>query len=464
MKIIIIGINHAGTSALRTLLKQNSSLEITAIDKSDNISFLGCGIALSVSSVVKDVDDLFYSNAKELKKMGANVLMKHEVVNIDTDAQTVTYINLNDEENVGKEYVESYDKLIYAAGSWPIKLNVPNVDAKNIFLCKTYLHALKIIEKANDEAIKSVAIIGAGYIGVELAESFTLKNKKVSLIDAKERVVPNYFDDELCYKLENALNKNGVSLHLGTGVKGFEKNEAGFVTKVKTDTGTVSADLVIVSVGARPNTELLPKANKIPNGAIIVDEHMRSSIDNVYVIGDSAAIFNTASKTFENIALATNAVKGGVVSACHINGVEIAKLRSVVGTNAIHIFGENLSSTGINEQRCKDLKINYKSVEWTDNDRPEFMNDFNKVTIKLIYEDTTLRLLGAQIHSTSNENTKDTHMETINLLALCIQKNMSIIDILTTDVFFLPHYNKPFNFIIGAILKALDLCYVKENY
>lgn len=461
MKIIIIGINHAGTSALRTLLKQNSDLDITAIDRSDNISFLGCGIALSVSSVVKDVDDLFYSNARELKNMGANVLMKHEVVNIDTNAKTVTYINLNDEENPKKEYVESYDKLIYATGSSPINLNLANSNAKNILLCKTYLDALKIIEKSNDELIKSVAIIGAGYIGVELAESFIIKNKKVSLIDAKDRVVANYFDDELCYELENAMNKNGVSLHLGAGVRGFEKNEAEFVTGVKTDAGIIKADMVIVSVGARPNTQLLPNATKIANGAIIVDEYMKSSIPDVYVIGDSAAIFNTASKTFDNIALATNAVKGGIVSASNINGIEIAKLKSVVGTNAIHIFGENLSSTGINEKRCQDLKIDYKVVQWTDNDRPEFMNEFNKVTIRLIYEKNTLRLIGAQIHSRS---TKDTHMESINMLALAIQKNMTIIDILTTDVFFLPHYNKPFNFIVSAILKALDLCYLKENY
>lgn len=188
---------------------------------------------------------------------------------------------------------------------------------------------------------------------------------------------------------------------------------------------------------------------------------MKSSIPDVYVIGDSAAIFNTASKTFDNVALATNAVKGGIVSASNINGIEIAKLKSVVGTNAIHIFGENLSSTGINEKRCQDLKIDYKVVQWTDNDRPEFMNEFDKVTIRLIYEKNTLRLIGAQIHSRS---TKDTHMESINMLALAIQKNMTIIDLLTTDVFFLPHYNKPFNFIVSAILKALDLCYLKENY
>ena len=290
---------------------------------------------------------------------------------------------------------------------------------------------------------------------------FYNKKKKGTLKDAKDRVVANYFDDELCYELENAMNKNGVSLHLGAGVRGFEKNKAEFVTGVKTDAGIIKADMVIVSVGARPNTQLLPNATKIANGAIIVDEYMKSSIPDVYVIGDSAAIFNTASKTFDNVALATNAVKGGIVSASNINGIEIAKLKSVVGTNAIHIFGENLSSTGINEKRCQDLKIDYKVVQWTDNDRPEFMNEFNKVTIRLIYEKNTLRLIGAQIHSRS---TKDTHMESINMLALAIQKNMTIIDILTTDVFFLPHYNKPFNFIVSAILKALDLCYLKENY
>jgi NADPH-dependent 2,4-dienoyl-CoA reductase/sulfur reductase-like enzyme len=453
-KIVVIGVNHAGTSAIRTLLAQNPNHQVTAFDRNDNISFLGCGIALSVSGIVKNVNDLFYSNCDELKRLGANVHMKTEVIRVDTQNKVVYARNIE----TGEEQQAAYDKLIYAAGSWPIEFKVTNKDLENIYICKLFQHAADLIDKASEPGIESVAIVGAGYIGIELAEAYHQKGKKVTLIDLQERVVPAYFDTEFTDRLEMDIKEEGINLVLGTRVTGYNGDDDGRVKQVITDKGTFDADLVVQCVGFRANTDLLPEAKKLDNGAIIVDSGMRTSIPDVFAIGDSAAIHHAATGTHRHVALATNAVKGGVVAASQINGIEQVKLESIAGTNAICAFGNKLASTGLSEAAAKAAGFDVASSYYSDNDRPEFMGSTEEVSVKLVFDKNSLRLLGAQIGSYGEAS----HTECIFYLSLAIQKQMTLIELATTDVYFLPHFNKPFNFIISAILQALGINYMKK--
>lgn len=452
MKVIIIGVNHAGTSAVRTLLSQNPALEVVAYDRNTNISFLGCGIALTVSGVVNDINSLFYSNAQELTTLGAKIHMAHDVTDVNPETKSITVKNIE----TGEVTHDQYDKLIYAAGSWPVNFPVPGNDLKNIEICKLFQHAETLIERANDESIQNVTIIGAGYIGIELAESYQLKGKNVTLLDLCERVVPNYFDSEFTERLEDDMRKHGIDLVLGAKVTAY-KGDGDKVTHVVTDSaGEFPADLVIQSIGARPNTAIFPNADKVGNGALKVGPDMQTSMPDIYAIGDSAAMYNAALKEHSYIALATNAVKGGLVAASQINGASHVTLPSVVGTNAICVFDNNLASTGLSEEAANKAGLKVKSSFFRDNDRPEFMNEFDQVSVKLVYEEDTFRLVGAQIGSYG----KHLHTECIYYLALAIQKEMSLVEIATTDVYFLPHYNKPFNFILCAIMRAIGLNYV----
>jgi len=453
-KVVVIGVNHAGTSAIRTLLTQNPEHKVTAFDRNDNISFLGCGIALTVSGVVKNVDDLFYSNCNELQQLGASVHIKTEVTRVDTKNKIVYARHIE----TGKEHGVPYDKLIYAAGSWPIEFNVANKDLKNIYICKLYQHAADLIDKASEPGISSVAIIGAGYIGIELAEAYHQRGKKVTLIDLQNRVVPAYFDTEFTDRLENDIKKAGVNLVLGSKVTGYTGGKNGEVRKVITDHGSYDADLVVQCIGFKANTSLLPEAEKLDNGAIKVDACMRTSIPDVYAIGDSAAVFHASTLNHRHVALATNAVKGGVVAASQINGIEQVKLESIAGTNAICAFENKLASTGLSETSAKAAGFEVGTSFYSDNDRPEFMGSTEKVSVKLVFEKKSLRLLGAQIGSYG----EIPHTECIFYLALAIQKQMSLIELATTDVYFLPHFNKPFNFIISAVLQALGINYMKK--
>lgn len=453
-RIVVIGINHAGTSAIRTLLAQNPHSDIVAFDRNDNISFLGCGIALSVSGVVRDVYDLFYADCAALQSIGANVRMNHNVTAIDTAAKIVTARD----QATGQDVRVPYDKLIYAAGSWPIEFAVKNRELENIQVCKLFQHARDLIARAGDPTIKSVAVIGAGYIGIELAEAYHNRGKQVTLVDLQSRVVPRYFDPEFTQRLETDIRAHGIGLLLGAKVTAYEGTPDGKVAAVVTTQGKCPADLVIECTGFRPNSGLLPGVRKTANGAILVNERMQTSDPDIYAIGDAAAIYNAASRRHEQIALATNAVKGGVVAASQINGLGAVTLKSAAGTNAICVFGNKLASTGLSEQAARDLGLKVSTSYYVDSDRPEFMNAFEEIHVKLVYETESLRLVGAQIGSYGAGN----HTECIYYLAQGIQQGLTLLDLAMTDVYFLPHFNKPFNFILSAILQAIGLNYVKK--
>ncbi|THB62632.1 MAG: NADH oxidase [Spirochaetaceae bacterium] len=452
-KIVVIGVNHAGTSVIRTLLAQNPDAQVTAYDRNDNISFLGCGIALTVSGVVKNPESLFYADVPALEKMGATVKMRHDVIGLDAEAKTVTVMDMDTRE----EFTESWDKLVFAGGSWPIDPPIKNKELENIEICKIYQHAKLLIAKANDPNIRSVAVIGAGYIGIELAEAYHEKGKSVTLIDMQERVVPRYFDTDFTDRLQADMRNHGIELVLGAGVTEY-RGTHGKVQTVVTTKGEFAADLVIQSIGFKPNTALLEKAEKTPNGALVVDEYMRTSLLDVYAVGDCVAMYHSATGQHENIALATNAVKSGLVAASHINGIEKLKLESVVGTNGICVFGNKLASTGLSEDAARAAGMKVRSTFFTDNDRPEFMESYETVSIKLVYEQDTQRLVGAQIGSYG----EGSHTESIYYLALAIQKGMTLSEIAMTDVYFLPHFNKPFNFVLTAVLKAMGLNYASH--
>ena len=456
-KVIVVGINHAGTSAIRTLEAQNPDLVIHAYDRNTNISFLGCGIALAVGGTVGRLDDLFYCDAATLHQMGTKVFMEHDVVAVDTEKKTVRVCDLRS----GREFEDSYDKLVYATGSWPLAIPGMRPQAfllDNVMNSKLFQDVQELIARAENPMIQNVVVIGAGYIGIELAEAYHKRGKQVTLIDYEPRIVSHYFDPEFTEHLESDIRQGGITLAVGERAVDFI-GDGGKVKEVVTDKGRYPADLVIVSVGFKPNTELLPDAAKIHNGALIVDSHMRTSIPDVYAIGDAVALFHAALRSHQQVALATNAVKSGIAAASHINGIAGVEVSSVAGTNAICVFGNHLASTGLTEEAARAAGLDVASSFVEDADRPEFMNDYGLVRFKLVYDKADFRLLGAQVGSYGAVN----HTEVIYFLALAIQKEMKLPEIAFTDVYFLPHYNKPFNFILTAILKALGLNYAKPN-
>ncbi|PAK21756.1 NADH oxidase [Mycoplasmopsis agassizii] len=455
MKIVLVGANHAGTSFARTLRQLDQKAELKIFDRNNNTSFLGCGIALWVGGEFKEPDGLFYSSPDKLQGIGCDVNILHDVIKIDHSKKEVTVKNLE----TGEESVEKYDKIVFAAGTWPILPKFEGIDLENIIISKTFQHAQEIKKQAENSTVKSVAVIGAGYIGVELAEAFNKYGKEVHLIDLGTRVINRYFDKEFTDLMEKGMADHGVKLHLGEKLVKFTSKDGKKVSAVVTDKGSYDVDLVIMSVGFKPNTDMLD-FDKVPNGALKVDEfqHVMKNgkpVEDFYAIGDSAATYHTVLKDHMHVALATNAVKTGVVAAMSVAGSPL-KFPGVAGTNAISVFGCHYASTGFTLESAKSLGLKAKETPFfVDNDRPEFMQDYDKVGIKVVYEEGTLRVLGAQVGSWG----KHVHTEVAYLFALAAQKEMTLLDLALMDYYFLPHLNKPFNFVISPILSALGLNY-----
>lgn len=441
MKVITIGCTHAGTFAVKNIARLYPDSEITIYERNDNISFLSCGIALYVEGIVKEAAGLFYSSPEELKTMGIKTNMQHDVISLDTKTKTVIVKNLI----TGEQFTDSYDKLVVTTGSWPICPPFEGRELENILLCKNYDHAKDIIEKSN--TCKNVTIIGAGYIGVELIEAFEQQGKNVTVIDIETRILAKYMDKEFTDMAEEQYKGKKIKLALGEKVLKFEGVD-GKVTTVITDKGRHEADLVILCIGFKPNTEIFKgKVDMLPNGAILVDEYMHTSDDDIVAAGDCCAVYFNPTNSYMYIPLATNAVRMGSLAAINLLERKVKQI-GTQGTSGIKIYDELMGSTGLTEEIAKTYFENVQSVFVKDNYRPEFMPTFEQVSLKLVYKGDTRELIGAQITS------KGDFTQTINTLSVCIYNKMTIDEVAYVDQFFQPHFNKPWNLINSAALTA----------
>lgn len=443
MKIAVVGCTHAGTAAVVNIKSIYPESEVTIYEKNDNISFLSCGIALNVGGVIQDTKSLFYNSPENLSKLGVKTNMKHEVLDIDFDNKKLSVKNLV----TGECFEDSYDKLVLTLGSWPIVPKFEGGELENIVLCKNYNHAQTIIEKT--ENAKNVVVIGAGYIGVELAEAFEMKGKKVTLIDAENRIMAKYLDKEFTDIAEDAFRSKGVNIVLNEKVQKFEGNE-NKVSKVITDKGEYEGDLVILCIGFAPNTNLIKgKLDTLPNGAIIIDEYMRTSKEDVFAAGDCCVVKFNPAKEDRYIPLATNAVRMGTLVAKNLVNPTL-KYLGTQGTSGIKIYDYNIASTGLTEEVAKNTtNYNVTSVTTNDNNRPEFMPTFEDAMVKLVYDKDSRKILGGQIIS------KLDLTQYMNTLSVVIQNEMTIEELAVTDFFFQPHFNKPWSLLNTVALKAL---------
>ena len=442
MKVVVIGCTHAGTAAILNLKKVNPEAEITVFERNDNISFLSCGIALYVGGVVKDPQGLFYCSPEKLRELNVDTKMRHDVKNVDIQGKTLRVVNLE----TGDEFDETFDKLIITSGSWPIIPTIEGIELNNILLCKNYNHSNEIIEKAKNS--KKVIVVGAGYIGVELAEAFKDNGKEVVLIDAEERILSRYFDREFTDVAEETFKNKGIKLATEEKVIKFEGNN-GNVAKVITNKDEYEADLVIMCVGFLPNTAIFKgQLEMLENGAIKVDEYMRTSDKNVMAAGDCCSVFYNPLQTEIYIPLATNAVRMGTLAGINLLENKIKHL-GTQGTSGIKVYENNMAATGLTEDLAKESGLEVETVMVVDNYRPEFMPTYEEVTLKVVYEKSSRIILGAQLTS------KIDLTQSINTLSVCIQNKMTIEELAFVDFFFQPHYNKPWNFLNLAGLNAL---------
>lgn len=442
-KIVVVGANHAGTAAINTILSNYPDNEVVVFDRNSNISFLGCGMALWIGNQIHRPDLLFYSNKEKLEAAGAKVNMESEVKSIDFSAKKV-YAVLKD----GSEVSESYDKLILATGSIPILPSIPGRDLENVQQVKLYQDAQAVIDKLESQSIRNIIVVGAGYIGVELAEAFERHGKKVTMIDVAETCLPGYYDTPFTDLMKNNLSQHGIGLAFGESVTEI-KGMNGKVSSVVTNKGEYAADMVVLAIGFRPNNTLGKGVlSTFRNGAYMIDRNQQTSIKDVYAVGDCATVFDNSTDEKNYIALATNAVRSGIVAAHNACGTAIETI-GVQGSNGINIYDLKMVSTGLTEAKSKKLGMEVECTDFEDTQKPAFIETENpKVKIRIVYDKKTRIIVGAQMASTWDMSMG------IHMFSLAIQEKVTVDRLALTDLFFLPHFNQPYNYITMAAISA----------
>lgn len=443
MKVIVIGSNHAGTAATNTILGNYPDAEVVVYDKNSNISFLGCGMALWIGKQIEGSDGLFYSSADKLTEAGATVHMEAEVTDVDPQAKTIR-VRMKD----GQEITDNYDKLIVATGSQPIIPRIPGIDLENVQRVKLFQDAQAVIDKINSQPFERVAVVGAGYIGVELAEAFRRLDKEVDLIDLAPTALSTYYDEPFSDEMVKNLEDNGIHCHFGEKVEEI-LGENGKVTGIRTDKGEYPTDMAVMCIGFVPNASLLKdKVETFKNGAYVVDLHQQTSDPNIFAIGDCATLWFNAIDEKAYIALATNAVRSGIVAAHNACGTALESI-GVQGSNGICIFDLKMVSTGLSLQRAKEMGIDAEVTDFEDTQKPAFIETENPaVKLRIVYRKDNRQVIGAQMSSTWDMSMG------IHFFSLAIQEKVTIDRLALTDIFFLPHFNQPYNYITMAAITA----------
>lgn len=444
-RTVIIGANHAGIAAANTLLDNYPDQEVVLVDRNTNLSYLGCGTALWVGRQIEDYHGLFYTKKEDFEAKGAKIYMETSVNDIDYAGKKVHCHPLTG----GDDFTLEYDHLLLTTGSTPISPNVPGRDLDGIHFLKLFQDGQDVDKEMSKPEVQTVAVIGAGYIGVEVAEAAKRRGKKVLVFDAAPTCLANYYDPEFSSMMEENLKEHDLELHFGKLVSEYKGDANGRVNQVVTKEGeTYDVDLVINAIGFRPNNDLgKDHLDLFANGAYKVDRHQATSDPAVYAAGDCATIYSNALDGDTYIALASNAVRSGIVAGHNIGGTALEAI-GVQGSNGISIFGLNLVSTGLSVESAAKFGVDVAYTDFEDLQKPAFMKVNDKVKIRIVYEKSSRRVVGAQLASKA-----DVSMA-IHMFSLAIQEHVTIDKLSLLDIFFLPHFNQPYNYITMAALGA----------
>ena len=396
MKVIVIGGVAAGMSAASKLRRLDPSAEITVYERGSFLSYGACGLPYYVGGFNDDPGKLIARTAQQFADMNIRTFLRHEVLKMDVAAKRVTVKNHDD----GSVFEDAYDKLMIATGCQSVAPRISGADLSSVFYLRTLEDGLLLHEVFRLPDVRHVTVIGGGYIGVEMTEALLHLGKQVTLVEGSERIL-NTFEPEFSELAAQELERNGVQVLVSNKVQAI--TESGEHRVVETDHQTVTTDLVLMSVGVVPATGFLKETGirMARNGALLVDREMRTSLEDVYAAGDCAVVYHRLMEEDYFIPLGTLANKCGRIAGGNLAGRH-DKFVGALGTAAIKVCGLEFGRTGMSEKDAKRLGVDYKTKLVVAADHPAYYPDPVKLTIKLLYEANTLRLLGACVCGARN--------------------------------------------------------------
>lgn len=432
MRTIIIGGVAAGMSAAAKLKRMKPDYEVVVYEQTDVVSFGACGLPYFVGGFFDDSNEMIARSAEEFIKTGIDLKTFHKVINIDTNSKTLTVENLKTNET----FVDKYDKLMIATGASSIIPPVKNIKLENVTTLKTLDNGFHLKELLNKDENKNIVIIGAGFIGIEAIEACKKLNKNVTVFQLEDRILNAVFDKEITDVLEEEIKSHNVDLRLSEAVSelvGKDKVEAVVTNKGE----TIPADVVVIATGVKPNTEFLKDsgADMLPNGALIVNEYGKTSIEDVYAAGDCATVKNIISGKDMYVPLATGANKLG-----RIVGENLAGKNSVypgsLASSCIKVMNMEAAATGLTETQAEKLGLNYKAKFITDFNQTTYYPGRNKIYVKLVYDAETKVILGGQV-----AGFKDA-VQRCNVIAAAIMGKMTTEQLGMLDLCYAPPFSR----------------------
>ena len=444
MKVIIVGGVAAGMSAAAKLKRANKEAQITVYEKSRHVSFGACGLPYFVGNFFEDSQKMIARTVEQFNASGITVNIEHEVLNVDTDNKCITVKNLL----TGETFTDTYDKLMIATGASAIIPPINNVDLKHVYTLKSMEDGEALKHAMQNEALKRVAIVGAGFIGLEVVEAAKQYGKEVHVFQLNDRVLVDTFDKEITDLLEEELRTHDVHLHLSQTVTELVGDQA--VTQIKANDETFDVDIVVLTAGVRPNTSFLKdtKIEMLRNGALVIDHEGRTSIEDIYAAGDCASINHILKPEPAYIPLATVANKMGRIIGENLAGAHHT-FNGSLASACLKVMNLEAGRTGLSEQEAMNLGINYKTVFITDMNQTSYYPGQSKINVKLIYNADTKVILGGQI-----VGRKDA-VQRVNVLATAIFAGLTTDQLAMLDLCYAPPFARTWDVlnIAGSVAK-----------
>ena len=430
MKVVIIGGVAGGASAAARIRRLDESAQIVVFERSGYVSYANCGLPYYIGGVIQNRELLTLQTPQSFnRRFAIDVRVHHEVTAIHRERKAVTVQNLE----TGAEFEETYDKLVLSPGARPIRPPMPGLDAKRLFTLRTVEDTLLIRDFVEREKPRRAVLAGGGFIGLEVAENLCEMGVEVTIVQLLDQLLTP-LDKDMASFVHARFRAKGVHLMLKTAVSGFEERDGCILTHV--DGGeTLCAEMAVLAIGVSPDSSLAREAGLelAPRGAIAVDEHMRTSDPDIYAVGDAVQVRNAVTGSLGLVSLAGPANKQGRIAADHLCGFDSA-YHGAYGSSVIKVFDMTAAATGINEHAAKEAGLAYEKIVLSPENHASYYPGGRAMTIKLLYEKETLRILGAQIVGFDGVDKR------IDVIATAMQAGLKAPELARLDLAYAPPF------------------------
>lgn len=431
MKIVIVGGVAGGATAAARIRRLDEQAEIVVFERSGFVSYANCGLPYYIGDVITDRRNLTLQTPESFfSRFQVTMKVRHEVTAIHPEQHTVSVKNLE----TGEEFEEKYDKLLLSPGAKPTQPSVPGTDIDSLFTLRTVEDTLRIKEYIDQNHPKSAVLAGGGFIGLELAENLRELGMEVTIVQRPKQLM-NPFDPDMAAFIHNEMRRHGVKLALGHTVEGFEQDETGVRILLKGEE-PLRADLVVLAIGVTPDTGLAREAGlKLGiKGSILVNDRMETSAPDIYAVGDAVQVQHFVTGQDALISLAGPANRQGRIAADNLCGRD-SRYPGSLGSSVIKVFDMTAAVTGINETNAKKAGLNVDKVILSPMNHAGYYPGGKLMTMKVVFEKETFRLLGAQIVGYDGVDKR------IDVLATAIHAGMKAPDLKELDLAYAPPYS-----------------------